>query len=153
MEQRARSKREAGRNQKPFAVFDIDGTLIRWQLYHAVVNELALRGHLSKGAYDKIHLSRMEWKTRTHQESFKSYEKVLIDTYHQALANLSVENYLKVVDTIFEEYKDQVYIYTRDLLRSLKKSGYVLIGISGSPAEIIDKLGAYYEFDAVVGNH
>ena len=26
---------------RPFAVFDIDGTLIRWQLYHAVADDMA----------------------------------------------------------------------------------------------------------------
>ncbi len=26
---------------QPFAVFDIDGTIIRWQLYHALADELA----------------------------------------------------------------------------------------------------------------
>ena len=26
---------------RPFAVFDIDGTIIRWQLYHALADELA----------------------------------------------------------------------------------------------------------------
>jgi ornithine cyclodeaminase/alanine dehydrogenase-like protein (mu-crystallin family) len=29
-------------NKNRFAVFDIDGTLIRWQLYHAVVDLQAL---------------------------------------------------------------------------------------------------------------
>lgn len=137
---------------KKFAVFDIDGTLIRWQLYHAIVNELAKDGHLSPEAYDKIHSSRMQWKSRTHGESFKEYERALVGAYHQALTELKVGDYLKAVDNVFEEYKDQVYTYTRDLLRNLKKEGYLLFTISGSQQEVIQKLAAYYGFDEAVGN-
>ena len=31
---------------RPFAVFDIDGTLIRWQLYHSIADTLARLGHI-----------------------------------------------------------------------------------------------------------
>lgn len=138
---------------KKFAVFDIDGTLIRWQLYHAIVNELAKQGHLSKQAYDKIRTSRMQWKARTHGESFKDYERALVSAYHAALTKLKVEDYLRAVDNVFDEYKDQVYTYTRDLLRHLKKEGYILFTISGSQQEVIQKLAEYYGFDEAVGNH
>ncbi len=137
---------------KSFAVFDIDGTLIRWQLYHAIVNELAKQGHLTPGAYERIHASRMIWKKREGGESFKAYERELIHTYHQALRGLPVEAYLQAIDTIFEEYKDQVFTYTRDLLKSLKQRGYVLFAISGSQMEILEKLAAYYGFDEAVGS-
>jgi HAD superfamily hydrolase (TIGR01490 family) len=135
-----------------FAVFDIDGTLIRWQLYHAIVSELAKSGYLAKDAEAEIHQSRMQWKARSHSESFKEYEGALVHTYHTALTQLRVEDYLRVVDRVFEEYKDQVYTYTRDLLRSLKEQDYLLFTISGSQAEVIEKLATYYGFDAAVGN-
>ena len=51
----------AGRS---FAVFDIDGTLIRWQLYHAVADALVKLGHVEPGAYEEIKVARMNWKTR-----------------------------------------------------------------------------------------
>lgn len=140
------------RKDRPFAVFDIDGTLIRWQLYHAIVNELAKGGHLAQGASDKIHASRMQWKSRTHGESYKDYEHALVQAYHDTLKHLEVETYLTAVDAVFEEYKDQVYTYTRDLLRSLKKEGYLLFTISGSQHEVIEKLADYYGFDAAIGN-
>jgi phosphoserine phosphatase len=34
---------------KRFAVFDLDGTLVRWQLYHALVDRLAKKGYLGEG--------------------------------------------------------------------------------------------------------
>lgn len=139
--------------RKKFAVFDVDGTLIRWQLYHAIVNELAKRGHLSAATYDHIRASRRQWKSRTHNESFKDYEQALIDAYHTALTKLKVADYMSAVERVFEEHKDQVYTYTRDLLKKLKSQGYMLFTISGSQQEVIQKLARYYGFDDAVGNH
>ncbi len=136
-----------------FAVFDIDGTLIRWQLYHAIVSELAKDNHLGKAAYELIQGSRAQWKSRSHSESFKEYERALVQAYYKAITKLDVIKYNEVVDKVFEEYKDQVYTYTRDLVLSLKKSGTLLFCISGSHQEIIDKLASYYGFDAAIGNY
>ena len=140
-------------SQKKFAVFDIDGTLIRWQLYHAIVTELARQGNLSESARNAIRESRMTWKRRTHSESFHDYEKVLVSEYHAALKNLQVKDYDKAIEKVFDTYKDQVYTYTRDLLKELKAKGYILFAISGSHTEIIEKLADYYGIDESVGQY
>lgn len=136
---------------RKFAVFDIDGTVIRWQLYHSIVNELASQGHLAANAEQRIHEARMTWKRRTHSESFHEYEHVLLHTYLDAVASLKISDYLAAVDKVFNEYKDQVYTYTRDLIARLKAENYLLFAISGSQQEIIDKLADYYGFDAAIG--
>jgi len=134
-----------------FAVFDIDGTVIRWQLYHAIVDELGAQGQLDPAMHQKIQDARHTWKSRTHSTSFDEYEQTLVDVYHNALTNLAVDDYLRAVDVVFEKYKDQVYTYSRDLIRELKEQGFLLFIISGSQQEIIQKLGDYYGFDEVIG--
>lgn len=138
--------------KKPFAVFDIDGTIIRWQLYHSIVSELAKRQLLAEGAAEQISEARMTWKRRAHSESYAEYETVLVHAYYDALHTVKVSDFMQVVDGVFEEYKDQVYTYTRDLITSLKSQDYLLFTISGSHHEIIAKLADYYEFDDYVGN-
>ncbi len=137
--------------QKPFAVFDIDGTLIRWQLYHAIVGELAHNNYLSKNAEKTIAEARMTWKRRQHENSFKQYEKTLVQVYYEALQDVPYTAYQRAVDAVFDEYKDQVYAFTRNLVRKLRQSGYVLLAISGSHDEIIKKLALYYGFDDAIG--
>jgi len=66
---------------KKFAVFDIDGTLVRWQLYHVLVDKLASAGMLGNDAKERLRASRMVWKRREHPESFKEYEQALIRVY------------------------------------------------------------------------
>lgn len=140
------------KTNRPFAVFDIDGTLIRWQLYHAVVNQLAKSGHVSEQDYAAIRDSRMQWKKRSHEQSFKAYEKTIIQAFHNAIQGINHEIYETAIDKVLLEHKDQVYTFTRDLIVSLRKEGYVLLAISGSQHEIVERLAQYYGFDDVSGN-
>lgn len=137
--------------QRKFAVFDIDGTVIRWQLYHAIVDELGKRGHMAPELHQQIRDARHTWKSRSHSSSYNQYEDTLVHVYRKVLTSLNVDDYLQAVDVVFEAYKDQVYTYTRDLIRELKEQGYLLFIISGSQQEVIQKLGEYYGFDDVVG--
>ena len=135
---------------RKFAVFDIDGTLIRWQLYHAIADELARRGHIEPASYQAMRQARMAWKRRT-GGTFKDYEIQVIEIYEAMLQTLSFEQFEEAIAAVFEEYKDQVYTYTRDLIAKLKKDGYLLFAISGSQTEIVAKIASYYGFDDYVG--
>jgi HAD superfamily hydrolase (TIGR01490 family) len=137
---------------KKFATFDIDGTLIRWQLYHALFNSLTKHGHLDESLYPTIHEARMVWKNRAHEEAFKAYERKMVELYDSSLASLKVEDFEKVIDDVFSEYKDQVYVYTRDLIKNLKQKGYLLFAVSGSQIEIVKKIADYYGFDEYSGS-
>lgn len=139
-------------SQQKFAVFDIDGTLLRWQLYHAVINSLAKEGLLGPDAYQAIKAARLTWKNRTDSEAFKAYENLLIKTYEQGLSHHSFADFERTAHVIIGEYKDQVYAYTRDLVKSLKEQGYFLLAISGSHHEIVGLLAKEYGFDDYVGS-
>jgi phosphoserine phosphatase len=114
---------------RKFAVFDIDGTLIRWQLYHSVADALALLGQIDPKSHQSVRDARMNWKRRT--GTFSDYEKQVIAVYDQAVTKLSKPQFEKAAQAVFDEYKDQVYTYTRDLIAKLKKQAYLLFAISG----------------------
>ena len=135
-----------------FAVFDIDGTLIRWQLYHAIADTLVRLGHGDANNFQTVKDARMNWKNRMHAESFKEYEHRLVKAVDQMLLHLSIEQFNEAANAVFEEYKDQVYTYTRGLLRELKNAGYLLFAISGSQEEIVEKIAKYHGFDDFVGS-
>lgn len=138
-------------SKRPFAVFDIDGTLIRWQLYHAIADNLARRGHIDARTHQQIKDARMVWKNRAHKEAFGAYQTELVIVYEKLLLDLSVKNFNQAVAAVFDEYKDQAYIYTRELIKQLKKDGYLLFAISGSQTEIVSKIASYYGFKDCVG--
>lgn len=135
-----------------FAVFDIDGTLIRWQLYHVIVDKLAKQGSLGIDASAKIQEARMKWKNRENSDSFREYETELIATFEAAITTIKSSEIDLLVSSIILEYKDQVYTYTRDLIKSLKNDGYFMLAISGSHHELVSKLSEYYGFDDSIGS-
>jgi HAD superfamily hydrolase (TIGR01490 family) len=137
---------------KRFAVFDIDGTLIRWQLYHAAVDKLAKNGALGPDTHQKIHEARMKWKRREDADGFKEYESTLIKFYAEALPKLSTAQFDTVAEEIVSEYQDQAYSYTRDLLKQLKSRGYTLLAISGSQQELVAKIAQHYGFDDFIAS-
>jgi HAD superfamily hydrolase (TIGR01490 family) len=136
---------------RPFAAFDIDGTLIRWQLYHAIGDRLAKQGIIEGAEFDRVRRTRMNWKRRSGEDSFNDYELALVKVFDQALKGLQVSIFKEVVGAVFDEYKEQVYTYTRDLIESLKKQDYLLFAVSGSPEMIVSLLAQFYGFDDYAG--
>jgi HAD superfamily hydrolase (TIGR01490 family) len=136
---------------KKFAVFDIDGTLIRWQLYHAVVDKLAKLGHLGLDAHEQIHHYRMKWKRREHPESFRDYEQFLVKLYESALQKLQPSVFDEIAQEVAEEYKEQVYTYTKKLLNKLKQNDYFCLAISGSHHELVAMVAKSHGFDDWIG--
>lgn len=134
---------------KKFAAFDLDGTLIRWQLYHTVVDRLAALGYLGDTAAQDIRDARMRWKTRT--ASFKEYELVLLTAYESTLKNIPIEEFENAVGLVVREYKNQVYTYTRELLKDLQAQGYFTMAISGSHHEMVAEIARAYNFDDFMG--
>lgn len=136
---------------KKFAVFDIDGTLIRWQLYHAIVDKLATQGTLGASAKETLREARMTWKRREHPEAFREYEIKLISLYENALGKINTSQFDQLVLDVISEYKDQVYVYTRELTKQLKEQDYMLLALSGSHNELVEQIANYYGFDDFSG--
>jgi HAD superfamily phosphoserine phosphatase-like hydrolase len=138
--------------RRSFAVFDIYGTLIRWQLYHAIADALAKTGHIEPALFDQARQARMQWKRRVAEDAFKDYEHILVNIYDKALATLTADDFMAAVQLVFDEYKDQTYTYTRNLIHSLQTQNYLLFAISASQEEVVEMLAKYYGFDAWAGS-
>jgi HAD superfamily hydrolase (TIGR01490 family) len=139
------------KSMQKFAVFDIDGTLIRWQLYHSLIDKLAKQGQLGQNTSEIIHDARMRWKRRESTNSFSDYEKLLVEIYENGIEKLNPADVDKMVVSVIEQYKEQTYTFTRDLIKDLKQKGYLLFAISGSQTELVKKLAELYEFDDYLG--
>jgi HAD superfamily hydrolase (TIGR01490 family) len=134
-----------------FAVFDIDGTLIRWQLYHSITQKLAAAGELGSGALTTLKTARMKWKRRESPEGFHEYEMAVLSVYENALDTISPKVFDSYIEAVVEKYEDQVYTYTRDLVAALRSENYVLFAVSGSHHELVEKVARHYGFDDWIG--
>lgn len=136
---------------KPYAVFDLDGTLIRWQLFHVIVDSLGKTGRIDKNTYQDILDSRMAWKRREQPDGFDRYQIKLIEAYNSVVTNLTQKELEELANSAFEEHKDQSYVFTRNLMKDLKAKGYMLFAISGSFTEVVQLIAKHYGFDDSAG--
>ena len=136
-----------------FAVFDIDGTLFRSGLYREVIFELVRMGAVPERLAQTYEPLELAWKQRAHGNAFREFEYVMATTFDTVLTQIKISDYDRAVDTVITAQRDNVYVYTRDLVRDLKKQGYTLIAISGSQEEMVQPFAEYYGFDIWVGQH
>ncbi len=135
------------RQSRPFAAFDIDGTLIRWQLYHALADVMAKQGIIDGEKYISVLRARQLWKFRQSANSFADYEVELVNLINTGIVGLKYTAYKRFCDDVIKRYQDQTYTFTRDLITELKGQGYILFAISASPIELVRQIGTYYGFD------
>ncbi len=138
--------------QRPFAVLDIDGTLIRWQLYHALADKLVKLGAIEAKPYERVLDARLNWKSRRSTNSFSDYESAMIKLVTKSLPGMQYDIFAKACTDVFSRYQDQVYTYTRDLIASLRQQNYLIFALSGSPDELVSMVANHYGFDDYAGS-
>lgn len=134
---------------KKFAVFDIDGTLYRWQLYHELVQELASSGAFPQLTYHKLNDLWNKWRGGV--VSFDKYEHYVVSIMSDNLPSISIETFEAACDKVVSGSSHKTHYFPQRLLEELKGQGYMIIAITGSQQELIDRFGAKYDFDVVAG--
>lgn len=138
-------------SKQKFAAFDIDGTLFRSGLYHEVAYELMKAGVLPDTILEQTTAANREWRHRTHGNAFQEFEMLLVNSVDHALPHLRIADYEQAAQRVIRKRADNVYVYTRDLIKRLKDDGYFIIAISGSQIELVEPFAKKYGFDAWIG--
>jgi len=134
---------------KKLAVFDLDGTLFRWQLYYEVVLKLVEQNFFDAEQTENIRSSFHAWQSRT--LAFREFERIAITALDAGLHQLDIKQFEDIIKEILNESSHKVYSYTRNLAEDLKKEGYFLLAISGSMQEIAEPFSKLYGFDDCIG--
>jgi len=137
--------------KQKFAAFDIDGTLFRSGLYREVAYELMKMGALPREVLEETTVKNREWRHRSHGNAFEEFDMLVVNRVDQALPQLRIDDYEEAAQMVLEKRADNVYVYTRSLIKRLKDEGYFLIAISGSQIELVEPFAVKYGFDAWVG--
>lgn len=130
---------------KRIAVFDIDGTLFRWQLYHELVFELKGLGHFSDSEALGLDTALTSWQGR--RISWRDYETKVIHAIEDNIVRITPEVLEAAARSVVERSGHKIYNYTAKLLRELQTQGYFTIAISASQQEIAEQFAARYDFD------
>lgn len=134
-----------------FAAFDIDGTLFRSGLYREVFYELYKMGVLPSDLTEQTTEKYRQWRHRVHGNAFEEFEQIMVGGVDSYLPKLRVADYDTAVQHVLEKKAENVYVYTRNLLRQLQDEGYFTVAISGSQHELVEPFACKYGFDAWVG--
>ncbi|MNH50315.1 haloacid dehalogenase-like hydrolase [compost metagenome] len=136
---------------RKFAAFDIDGTLFRSGLYREVFYELYKMDVLPSDLGEETTLKHREWRHRVHGNAFEEFERIMVGGLDSYLPQLRISDYDEAVKRVLDKKAENVYVYTRDLIKQLKAENYFIIAISGSQQELVEPFAQRYGFDAWIG--
>lgn len=131
-------------NPKPLAVFDIDGTIFRSSLLIEVTEALIKTGVFPGTIQAEYDREYADWLNR--KGSYELYLQKLVDAFNAKLTGVMCHRLEAAADMVISTHARRTYRYTRDLIRELKKTHF-LVAISGSPEELVSRFAKVYGFD------
>lgn len=134
---------------RPVAVFDIDGTVFRSSLLIELVEALISKDIFPREARDTYLPAQEEWLNRSGE--YGPFIKKVVEAFAQHIKGKEYGMIADIAGEIIESKKGRTYRYTRDLIADLKSNGYYLLGISHSPKFIVDGFGYELGFDKTYG--
>src|SRR5215207_7469097 len=135
--------------KEPLAVFDVDGTLFRRGLLPALTRRLVNEEIFPERVREELSEDYYTWVER--RGSYETYDELVMELFLRELKGVSVAELQRCARAEVEAHGRRLHIYTRDVARRLKEAGYHLIGISGSPQEILDLFLKPLGFDRAWG--
>ncbi len=135
--------------KKKVAFFDIDGTIFRSSLLIELINELVAKGIFPKRAGEEIKAKKIAWLDRIGK--YDDYLYKVVEIHLKYIKGCREEEIMKAVEDVIYFEKDRVYRFTRDLIKTLKKEGYLLVAISGSPIYLVKEFANHMGFDRSFG--
>lgn len=134
---------------KKLAIFDIDGTVFRWQLYHEFVFGLKDRRIFDEDTADRLDTALIEWQSK--KRSWHEYEGEIIKAFEPVINRVDLALFNEVAHNVTTKSGHKVYAYTTGLIKKLKKEGYYILAISGSQQELVDIFAKQFGFDDCIG--
>lgn len=136
---------------KKIAIFDIDGTIFRKNLQFELINELSWLNVFPRKVRDQIVDCYTSWLE--HKGTYETYRQQLVGLYEQYIRGCSLEDVEHASKLVVSFHKDRTYLFAEKLIARLRKDGYHIIAISGSPIEIVREYNRrHLKFDAVFGS-
>lgn len=135
--------------EEHLAVFDVDGTLFRRGLLPALTRRLVDEGIFTERVREELSEDYYAWVER--RGSYENYDRLVVELFLRELRGVALEELRRCAAAEVEARGRRLHIYTRDLARRLKKAGYSLVAISGSPQEILGIFLEPLNFDRAFG--
>jgi len=134
---------------KPLAIFDIDGTIFRSSLAVELIRQLVADGVFQPQILNDIETEYLAWLNR--EGSYEDFINKIIVVYGDYLKGTKETQMKKTCTHMIKTHKKRVYRYTRLLIRRLRKKGYLLLALSGSPISAVRAFQEAWKFNYALG--
>jgi len=135
--------------KKRIAIFDIDGTVFRSSLLRELMEGLITFGAFPSDAHEHYVHAYVRWLDR--KSSYHLYHKSLVGAYQRHVRGVHKNIVRDVANHVLDFHGHRIYHYTKKLVRQLKKQGFYLVAISGSPQDIVEPFAKNCGFNKVYG--
>ncbi len=135
--------------KKRIAVFDIDGTIFRSSLLRELLEALISFGIFPYRAQEYYVHSYVRWLDR--KASYHIYQQAVIKAYQCYIKGINRNIVRDTSNHVMNFHRYRIYHYTKNMVRNLKKKGFYLVAISGSPQDIVEPFAKNLGFDKVYG--
>jgi len=134
---------------KKIAIFDIDGTIFRSSLIIELTETLVKYGIFPPIAEKEIERNFVLWKNR--KGSYENYINKVVEVYSRRIKRCAKKDIMEATRLVIKEQKNAVYVYTRELVKKLRRENFIVLAISGSPEEIVGIFCRGWKFDKYFG--
>lgn len=132
--------------QRPFAVFDIDGTIFRSSLLIEITRECVRKGLFPQEAIAEVDEAHKRWQDRTSPDAYEQYLMAVVVAFMNHIKGVTEKQFEIVSEAVIERTHRHTYVYTRDLIETLRPT-HALLAISGSPAPLVQQFAKRYGFE------
>jgi phosphoserine phosphatase len=117
---------------KPFAAFDVDGTIFKSSLAEKVIDGCIDAGMFKAESFNKVFENKRRWQRSNNEGVYQAYLHRLVGSFVIELAGVDVEQFNEVTASMIEHHTVRKFAFPRQLMTALQTSHH-LLAISGSP--------------------
>lgn len=121
---------------KPFAAFDVDGTIFKSSLAEKVVGYCIDEGIFSADAFNDVEHSRSRWQANNNEGVYQAYLHRLVGAFVTELTGVEVERFNAAVDKMIADQGIRRFSFPKKIMKLLQNT-HEIIAISGSPTIIV----------------
>ncbi|TSC75670.1 MAG: hypothetical protein G01um101430_164 [Parcubacteria group bacterium Gr01-1014_30] len=131
-------------------IFDIDGTLFRSSLLIELTDALVQEGVFPPRTGKLYSRAARNWLDR--RGPYEDYIEAVVSTFLREVKGKKYDRLLGVAEKVAAFHGQEVYRYTRELVRKLKRENYYLLAISHSPQFLVKEFAKKLGFNKIYGH-
>lgn len=122
---------------RPFAAFDVDGTIFKSSLLEKAIDACIAAHIFDTDAFNEAAANRRRWQINNNEGVYQAYLHHLVGAFVTQIAGVNVEQFNQVAEAMVAEHTVRKFIFPRRLMHALEDSHHI-VAISGSPTMLVE---------------